>query len=83
MIQAIQRTLAAVLLAGGLLLTGGCATNYSNDLTPELASYGKSEEQDANTYARVIDNNTRTIWDDFARIFFLDKNSRLNPAVVP
>ncbi|MEM9420736.1 MAG: hypothetical protein AAGA25_17045 [Planctomycetota bacterium] len=83
MIQAIYRTLAAVLLAGALLYTGGCASSYSNDLTPELASYGRSEQQDANTYARVIDNNTRTIWDDFARIFFLDKTSRLNPAIVP
>lgn len=81
---AIRRTLAATLLAGGMILVNtGCATNYGTDLTPELASYSQSEEQDANQYARVIDNNTRSIWDDFARLLLLDKTSRLQPARVP
>lgn len=83
MILAIQRTLTAALLAFALLLASGCATGYSGDLTPELASLTQSEEQDANQYARVIDNNTRSIWDDFARALLLDKNSRLNPVVLP
>lgn len=82
--SALQRTLAAALLAGGMLLINtGCATDYGTDLTPELDSYSNSHEQDANQYARVIDNNTRTIWDDLARILLIDKTSRLQPAVVP
>lgn len=81
---AIRRTLVAALLVGGMtLLSTGCATGYGNDLTPELDSYSRSSEQDANLYARVIDNNTRTIWDDFARLLLIDKTSRLQPAVVP
>lgn len=83
MILATKRTLTATLFVGAMLLATGCATSYGTDLTPELASYSQSEEQDANTYARVIDNNTRTIWDDFARFLLIDKTSRLNPAVVP
>ncbi|MEM6853287.1 MAG: hypothetical protein AAF593_02660 [Planctomycetota bacterium] len=83
MILAVRHTLTATLLAAALLLAGGCATGYSGDLTPELASLTQSEEQDANQYARVIDNNTRSIWDDLSRLFFLDKTSRLNPNVMP
>ena len=83
MMLAIRRTLTATLLAGALLLASGCATSYGTDLTPELASLSQTEEQDANQYARVIDNNTRSIWDDFARLLLLDKNSRLNPVLLP
>ena len=83
MILAVRHTLTATLLAAALLLAGGCASGYSGDLTPELASLAQSEEQDANRYAREIDNNTRSIWDDFARILLLDMNSRLNPYLMP
>lgn len=83
MILAIQRTLTATVLVGAILLAGGCASSYSSDLTPELASLTQTEQQDANQYARVIDNNTRSIWDDFARLLLLDKNSRLNPVLMP
>ncbi|MEM1027881.1 MAG: hypothetical protein AAGJ38_07335 [Planctomycetota bacterium] len=83
MILAVRYTLTATLLAAALLLAGGCATGYSGDLTPELASLSGSEQQDANRYARVIDNNTRSIWDDFARLLLLEKTSRLNPNVMP
>ncbi|MEO0515126.1 MAG: hypothetical protein AAF086_07515 [Planctomycetota bacterium] len=83
MILATKHILTATLLAAALFIVGGCASSYGTDLTPELSSYSQSEQQDANQYARVIDNNTRTIWDDFARFLLLDKSSRLTPAVVP
>ncbi|MEO1236718.1 MAG: hypothetical protein AAFX76_08020 [Planctomycetota bacterium] len=84
MTLSLRRTLPAVLLVGSLtFLLGGCGPKYTNDLTPELASLTRSEQQDANLYARVIDNNTRSAWDDLARLFLLDENSSLNTVNLP
>jgi len=84
----IQRTLTIALLAGALVLAAGCSSSptsagYRGDLTPELDSTANSHEQDQNRYARVIDNNTRTAWDDLARVLLLDRNSRLSPYPMP
>ncbi|MEM8737601.1 MAG: hypothetical protein AAGG38_03875 [Planctomycetota bacterium] len=82
MTLAFRRTLTAALLAVSLTwIAAGCT--YRDDLTPELASLSQTEEQDANQYARVIDNSTRSAWDDLARLFLLDHNTRLTPVNLP
>lgn len=86
MISACRRFVTASVFVSALaLMSVGCSSrgSISSDVTPALTSHGRTAEQDANTYARVIDNNTRTLWDDFARFFLVDKTSRLNPTVVP
>ncbi|MEE9404929.1 MAG: hypothetical protein V3V20_08545 [Algisphaera sp.] len=80
MARKLCSTLAVTLLAGAMLV--GCNATRGN-LTPELHSYSRSLEQDQNLHARVIDNNTRMIWDDLDRVLLLDKTSRLSPYPVP
>jgi hypothetical protein len=52
-------------------------------MTPELDHTARSHQQAANDHARIIDNNTRGIWDDVDRLLLLDHNSRLTPYSVP
>ena len=70
---------SGLLLASSLLWTAGCTTARA----PELQSTSQTGPQDAITVSRVNSNNLRQIWDDAARIMFLDRNSRLTPFVVP
>ena len=72
--RSLPALVPALALASALLATG-CGTR--GDLTPELHSYTGSIEQDRNTVARVVDNNTRLIWDDIYRVLLLDRTSDL------
>ncbi|MEM1097447.1 MAG: hypothetical protein AAGH92_01540 [Planctomycetota bacterium] len=53
------------------------------DMTNAADSTTRTADQDANDYARIIDHNTRGIWDDLARVMLIDKSSKLTPWVVP
>ena len=66
-------------LAFVAVLTGGChsATAIRADYTNSLDSHAQHTEQDRNTYARTIDHNTRSAWDDLANIMLLDRPGRL------
>ena len=81
MSSAFRRSLILSVLAMGLLVAGGCS--YRSDVTPELDSVAANSEQDYNRYARVIDNNTRSAWDDLASILLIDRNMRLTRAPRP
>ncbi len=76
----LRTVLPALLLTALITLSlGGCTQRYAGDVTPELDSYAHNETQDNYQYARVIDNNTRSIWDDLARFLLIDETSKLNP----
>ena len=70
--------LSAVALTACTSLTG-CGVG----LTPELHSYAESGEQFSNRHARVVNNNTRQIWDDLENIFLLNRTSRLHRFPTP
>lgn len=76
----------AILLGAGLTLAtaatmmGGCSSAAT---APELMTTAKTPGQYNNQLSRVINNNTRGIWNDADRLFFLDKNQNLQPFVAP
>ena len=74
----MTKTLMTVLAVSALCVATfsltGCGT-----MTPELMSSGKAPAEIHYTRSRVMDNNTRGIWDDLDRIFMLEKNSGLSP----
>ena len=67
---------SAVALTACTSLTG-CGVG----LTPELQSYSESSEQYSNRHARVVNNNTRQIWDDLENI--LPAQPHLAPQQLP
>ncbi len=74
-------TVAALPVAG---LTGcNSAPAIRSNMTNAADSTTRSTPEDYNDYARVVDHNTRMIWDDIARIMMLDRTSRLSPWVAP
>ncbi len=92
--RSVSALCCAVLLTGLIVTAPGCESEPKSvdpvsveeirkDMTPELFSTGKSEGQAANHNARVIDNNTRGIWDDLSRLFFFDETSPLTPYPTP
>ncbi len=82
MILALRATLTAA--AAGLLLISvvGCSGPRHN-VTPYLDSYAYNHEEDTNRYRRTIDHNTRSAWDDLAKILLLDRPLRLVEYPVP
>ncbi len=71
---------SSALLALTLLINGGCTTTAR---ARELQSTAKTAPENAITTSRINDNNLRGIWDDSARIFFINRNSRLSPYIIP
>lgn len=55
----------------------------TDDMSPELTTRAETEEEGQVRTARVVDTNTRTIWDDLRNIFLLDRPSRLSLYPVP
>lgn len=84
-----RRSLPLFAIAAGsvLLLSGGIGCSKAQRIranyTPYLDSTAANSEQDRNTQARVIDHNTRGIWDDLNRLLLLDEPSRLTPYKIP
>ncbi|MEM1444699.1 MAG: hypothetical protein AAGF84_01460 [Planctomycetota bacterium] len=80
------RLLALLTLAAlpAVALTGcTSAPAIRADMTPAADSATRTADQDYNDYARIVDHNTRMIWDDLARLMLLDKPSRQSPWVAP
>ena len=79
-----RRVLPALLLsAAAVVCLGGCTQRYAGDVTPELDSYAHNSTQDHYRYARVIDHNTRGIWDDLANFLLINEPSQLHRYPVP
>ncbi len=78
MLKKMTLCLGALALAAALSLSGGCAAS-----APELMTTAKTPGQYGNQLVRIMDNNTRGIWDDANRLFFLEHNLRLSPYVMP
>ena len=76
---------AALLLVVGPLTacSNTSARAIRNDVTPRLDSTARSEAMDSNQYARVVDHNTRTAWDDLARFLFIDETTGMTPINIP
>lgn len=72
--------LTLVSLTGCNRVTAG---DIRGNMTPELMTTNRSGQLHLNDYARTIDNNTRSAWDDFDRFLLLNRNSRLTPWPVP
>ncbi|QNN23647.1 hypothetical protein HED60_15645 [Planctomycetales bacterium ZRK34] len=53
------------------------------DMSPELSTLDATPEESKNNHARVIDTNTRQIWNDLDRILLLDRPSHLSLYSVP
>ncbi|MEM7576676.1 MAG: hypothetical protein AAF328_04295 [Planctomycetota bacterium] len=80
------RLLALLTLAAlpAVALTGcTSAPAIRSDMTNAADSATRTSAEDANDYARIVDHNTRMIWDDLARLMLLDKSSRLSPWAAP
>ena len=79
--------LACAIAATLLLGSGGCAATKAERIranyTPYLDSIAANSEQDRNTQARVIDHNTRSLWDDLNKVLLLDKPSHANIYYIP
>lgn len=71
---------AGLTLASAVTLMGGCSAAAT---APELMTTTKTPGQYNNQLSRVLNNNTRGIWNDADRLFFLDKNQNLQPFVAP
>ncbi|WP_432797872.1 hypothetical protein [Poriferisphaera sp. WC338] len=78
----MNKTLKTVLAVSALSIASigmtGCGT-----MTPELLTTGRTPSQEHYKNSRIMDNNTRTAWDDAARIFFLDHNMAGTPYPMP
>jgi len=79
MLRKTMLFLGAMTLAVTICLSGGCSTATA----PELMTTAKTPGQYGNQLSRIMNNNTRGIWDDLDRMFFLDHNLRLTPYVTP
>jgi len=83
----MKRTLLCGLVLGvglGLLVSlSGCNTvtprKVRGNMTPVLDTTDRYGQQSSNDTARVVDHNTRGIWDDLKRAMLLDRPSRLSP----
>lgn len=53
------------------------------DMSPELSTLDSTPGESKNNHARVIDTNTRQIWNDLDRILLLDRPSHLSLYSVP
>lgn len=86
MLQAVRLSVLALGLTATALL-GGCNTITSADIrddpTPELYSQTQTYEQFRNDLVIHRHHAWRTIHDDLARMFFVDKNTRMTPYPVP
>ena len=78
----MNKTLKTVLAVSALSITTlaftGCGT-----MTPELLSTGYSAPQEHYKISRIMDNNTRTAWDDAWRILLFDHNMRASEYPMP
>jgi hypothetical protein len=82
-----HRFVAAALSAGVLALVAGCSSTGISALranpTPELLTSFESPTESANSYAIMKNLNLRMMLDDAARVIYIDRPSRLNPAPIP
>lgn len=83
------RTRVAALAAGGIAIfaTTGCSNSGIHALrarpTPELLTSVETPTESANAYAIQKNLNLRMMLDDAARVIYIDRPSRLNPAPIP
>jgi hypothetical protein len=59
------------------------ASDVRWNMSPELATLEATKEESKNNHARVIDTNTRQIWNDLDRILLLDRPSHLSLYSIP
>ncbi|QDU32750.1 hypothetical protein KS4_07840 [Poriferisphaera corsica] len=78
MTKTLKTVSALCVLAVVAVSLTGCGT-----MTPELMSGTQAAGDMHYKWSRVMDNSSRTAWNDFERLFFLDQNSQANPFVSP
>ncbi|MEM1354287.1 MAG: hypothetical protein AAGC44_03095 [Planctomycetota bacterium] len=82
------RFLIPCLLMASMLVLVGCSSKTSsrhirNNYTPELYSQVESHEKHLNDGHYAVNHAWRTMRDDWQRILFRDKPTRLTPIPVP
>ena len=86
MLRAARLSVLALGLTATALL-GGCSTITSRDIrsdpTPELYAQAHSYTEFRNDVEIHRAHAWRTLHDDLARLFFVDKNTRLTPLPTP
>lgn len=82
-----SRHLAVPILAGFAFVAVGCSPTGIRALrahpTPELLTSVESPTESANSYAIMKNLNLRMMFDDAARVIYIDRPSRLSPAPIP
>ena len=78
---------AAMLLAAGCFVIGGCnrvtPASVRRDMSPEKDTLTRSKQEHANDIARTLDTNLRQVGDDLDYIFLLDRPMRGSRHPVP
>ncbi|QQE10767.1 hypothetical protein JD969_14840 [Planctomycetota bacterium] len=78
MTKTLKTVLAICVLSAVSVSMTGCGT-----MTPELTSSNEAAGEMHYKYSRIMDNNTRSAWNDFERMFFLSHNMRSSPFPTP
>lgn len=86
----VRRIAALVVGAAGLSVAGGCAGTagrqhaaISHDATPDLITLDKRPIDDSNMVTVTWNANWRESWDDWNKIWLLDRPSRLTQYPMP
>jgi len=84
----MNRMILPALALTAVTLLGGCSSTIDSrdlraDWTPELQSLTKSEDSFKNMTSRHRHNTWRQIHDDWAMIWLVDRNLRLNKHTLP
>ena len=84
----IRTALLALMLTTGTVLATGCTSRITSDelrdnWTPELKSVTLSHEELTNFRSRHRHNTWRQIHDDWAKLWFEDRNLRLTEYDLP
>ncbi len=73
-------------LASGCLIVGGLAiqgcskaTMYRMDPSPRVDTRAQTDEEIKNALTIVNDTNFRYFWNDFGRLWLMDRRSQLSP----
>lgn len=80
----VRAVFASSLTLAGLSLFVGCADGgrthaYRMNPTPEIETQAGTDDENVNRIVMTHDTNFRVLKDDAARMFFLDRPSRLTP----